>query len=347
MKPRIVIVDENYEYIMPLQLKFMNEFFEKINLEVITDVQYFDELFSMPQNIDILIISENLYNTQIQRHNINHIFVMKEQNEEEQTTELNINKIYKYTSIKEIFNEIVGKSEDILNASGNDERTTQVIVVTSANGGVGKTTVSLGLSSALSNSYKKVLYINVDELNTFQYRLEDKSLMGSTNLYVNLMQNNNVYETIKSQIKNEGFDYVPAFKSPLESIGLNIELYKNLIEQAKASSNYDFIVVDTNSVFNMIKTELFEIADNVIILTTKNKNTLLATNDFVSHINGITSGKYLFISNNSNINNVDIYREQLRFSINESIGIIENCDDLNCRSLGKQKDIQNIAYLLI
>lgn len=188
----------------------MNEFFEKINLEVITDVQYFDELFSMPQNIDILIISENLYNTQIQRHNINHIFVMKEQNEEEQTTELNINKIYKYTSIKEIFNEIVGKSEDILNASGNDERTTQVIVVTSANGGVGKTTVSLGLSSALSNSYKKVLYINVDELNTFQYRLEDKSLMGSTNLYVNLMQNNNVYETIKSQIKNEGFDYVPA-----------------------------------------------------------------------------------------------------------------------------------------
>lgn len=206
MKPRIVIVDENYEYIMPLQLKFMNEFFEKTNLEVITDVQYFDELFSMPQNIDILIISENLYNTQIQRHNINHIFVMKEQNEEEQTTELNINKIYKYTSIKEIFNEIVGKSEDILNASGNDERTTQVIVVTSANGGVGKTTVSLGLSSALSNSYKKVLYINVDELNTFQYRLEDKSLMGSTNLYVNLMQNNNVYETIKSQIKNEGFD---------------------------------------------------------------------------------------------------------------------------------------------
>ena len=98
MKPRIIIADESYDYIMPLQLKFMNEFFEKIDIEVITDLNYFDELFSIPQNIDILIVSESFYNTQIQRHNIKHIFVMKEQNEKEQTTELNINKIYKYRS---------------------------------------------------------------------------------------------------------------------------------------------------------------------------------------------------------------------------------------------------------
>ena len=188
--------------------------------------------------------------------------------------------------------------------------------------------------------------INVDELNTFQYKLIDKSLMGSTSLYVNLMQNHNIYENIKQYIKNEDFDYVPAFKSPLVSLGLNINVYIDLIKQAKESTSYDFIIVDTNSVFDETKTQLLEISDSVIVLTTKNKNTLLATNDLVSHINGVTSGKYLFINNKAEEHALT-NREQLRFSINQSIEFINNCDDLTCRSLGKQKDIQNIAYLLI
>ena len=57
-KPRIVIVDSDINYIIPLQMKFVDEFFEKIDLEIITDPIYFNDLFSTPQKIDILIISE-------------------------------------------------------------------------------------------------------------------------------------------------------------------------------------------------------------------------------------------------------------------------------------------------
>ena len=59
-KPRIIIADTDAGYIIPLQLKFAEDFFEKVDLEIITDTNYFESLFSTPQKIDILIVSEDL-----------------------------------------------------------------------------------------------------------------------------------------------------------------------------------------------------------------------------------------------------------------------------------------------
>ena len=42
-KPRIIIADTNEKYIIPLQQKFVEDFFEKIDLEIITDRAFFEE----------------------------------------------------------------------------------------------------------------------------------------------------------------------------------------------------------------------------------------------------------------------------------------------------------------
>ena len=94
-KPRIIIADTDINYIIPLQLKFVEDFFEKVDIEIITDPAYFDTVFSTPQRADILIVSEELYSQAMQRHNISHIFVMNEQYEEDQTADLNVNHIFK------------------------------------------------------------------------------------------------------------------------------------------------------------------------------------------------------------------------------------------------------------
>lgn len=44
-RPRIIIADTDSNYIVPLQLKFAEEFFDKVDLEIITDPAYFSELF--------------------------------------------------------------------------------------------------------------------------------------------------------------------------------------------------------------------------------------------------------------------------------------------------------------
>ena len=81
-KPRIIIADTDISYIIPLQLKFVEEFFEKIDIEIVTDKAYYEQLFATPQKADILIVSEELYDSSLQRHNIGNIFLMTEQYED-------------------------------------------------------------------------------------------------------------------------------------------------------------------------------------------------------------------------------------------------------------------------
>ena len=155
-KPRIIIADTDISYIIPLQQKFIEEYFEKIDLEIISDPSYYELFFSSPQKADVLIVSEELYSTNLQRHNIGNIFLMTEQYSENQMREVDVNTIYKYTSIKEIFNVIVGKGAASLSVSNNARKETQIIVVSSACGGVGKTTIALGISACLNKNYKKI-----------------------------------------------------------------------------------------------------------------------------------------------------------------------------------------------
>ena len=81
-KARVIVADTDINYIIPLQLKFAEEFFDAIELEIISDRSYFEELFASPQKADILVVSEELYDTSLQRHNISNIFLMTEQYEE-------------------------------------------------------------------------------------------------------------------------------------------------------------------------------------------------------------------------------------------------------------------------
>lgn len=257
-KPRIIIADTDISYIIPLQLKFVEDFFEKVDLEIVTDNEYFETLFSTPQRADILIVSEELYSQAMQRHNISHIFVMNEQYEEEQTADLNVNHIFKYTSIKEIFNEITGKSADVLKIEKNGKQETQVVLFYSASGGTGKTTAAMGVSASLTKNYKRVLYINAARLQVFQHMLENHSAITAADVYAKLVATNeNIYSDIKHVIRKELFSYLPPFKAALMSLGLSYSVYEKIIISAKKSGDYDFIIVDADVSFDEDKAALF------------------------------------------------------------------------------------------
>lgn len=350
-KPRIIIADTDISYIIPLQLKFVEDFFEKVDLEIVTDNEYFETLFSTPQRADILIVSEELYSQAMQRHNISHIFVMNEQYEEEQTADLNVNHIFKYTSIKEIFNEITGKSADVLKIEKNGKQETQVVLFYSASGGTGKTTAAMGVSASLTKNYKRVLYINAARLQVFQHMLENHSAITAADVYAKLAAaTDNVYSDIKHVIRKELFSYLPPFKAALMSLGLSYSVYEKIIISAKKSGDYDFIIVDADVTFDEDKAALLNLADKVVVVLNQSLASVLATNILVSNINGANADKYVFICNDfdkEKDNALISPNVSVKFAVGEYIENFRHYVNMKPEDFSKESSIQRAAFLII
>lgn len=350
-RPKVIIADEDANYIVPLQFKFVTDFFNKIDLEIITDRAYFDDYFSKPQNAEILIVSEELYDSFLQRHNIQNIFVMMEQYDEGGTGELNVNQIFKYTSIKEIFNEIIGKSAGALNVAAVEKKETQIILVTSAAGGVGKTTVAMGVAACLVQNYKRVLYIEAASLQSAQYMLENDTPISSPDIYTKLLNpSDSIYADIKHVIRKEVFSYIPPFKAAIMSVGLSKNIYMDIAVSAKKSGEYDYIVVDTDSVFDEFKADLLNVADKVIFVTKQNRMSVMAVNTLMSNINGVNNEKYLCICNDFDKNNENALISpecNLKYAVNEYIEHLPHYDQLNCSDFINYSGFQKLAYLFL
>ena len=81
----IVLCDEDERYLVPLELKFTEEFGEKAEIIVITDKEYLKSFFSTPQNIDVLIINEDLYDEEYEKQDISNVFLLSEVDNSMQT----------------------------------------------------------------------------------------------------------------------------------------------------------------------------------------------------------------------------------------------------------------------
>lgn len=347
-KPRVIIADTDYSYIIPLQQKFAEAYWDKIDIEIITEISFLESFLSVPQKADILIIAEDLYTDSLMRHNIGRIFVMSEQLEAAESGSAEADYLYKYTSIKEIFNRITGKCADVLEVSRVNKKKSQIIAVCSAAGGTGKTTVAMGICACLTKNYKKVLYINADRLQSFQHFMKDKSPISEQGIYTLLSNPNlNVYKDVERVIRCETFHYLPPFKSALMSVGMQFKVFAIIAESAKRTNLYDFIVVDINSGFDENLALLLKIADKAIVVTKKTAAAVYSTNLFVSNINGISSEKYIFVCNNcadADSSGADI---AAKYTINEYINYFEKYDGMTCEDFMRDNSMQKLAFLLV
>ena len=351
-RPRVIIADTDADYMVPLQMKFVKEFFDRIDLEIITERKYFDELFGKPQKAEILIISDNLYDPSLQRHNIANIFMMVEEYEEGADTDgFNLVRLFKYTIVKEIFSEIVGKSAGILDVGKEKRRGTQIILVTSACGGAGKTTLAMGISACLTRNYKRVLYIGAERLPSFPYMLDNQTCISVPEIYTRLAcPDGNVYQDIRHVIRKEIFSYLPPFKAALMSVGLRYSVYEEIARSARESGEYDFIVLDAESTFDENKTALLDLADRVIVVTGQNVGAVCATNAFVSNVNGTDTDKYNFVCNNfdKDGNNALIQPDiVLKFAVNDYIESVPEYIRENVEALSKHEGIQKLSFSIM
>lgn len=349
-KPVVVLADTDIKIIAPIEMKFLEEYDDKIDLQVITDKEYFEEYFSSPKNVDVLVADEELYSVELQKQNIPRMFVLTESVELDKTSDLIAERIQKYSSIKEIFNRIISLSSSVFSSDIKPTKHTQILLFYSAGGGVGKTTLAIGVSYCLTQNLKKVLYIDAERINSFQYLLNNV-IPVSNNAYSSFLSYSpDIYSRIKPVLRNENFDYLPPFAASLSSLGIDFGIYKNIAESAKRTNEYDYIVVDTDSVFDNDKAELISAADKVFIVCEQNRKSLCATNMLLKNISFSDKEKFIFLCNkfdDSKENYLVSSQEKASFAINDYIKEIDNIESKKLSEICAEPEIQKAAYMMI
>lgn len=345
-KPFVVLADLDANYLVPLEDKLTEELYDQIELEIITDKQYFDEFFSTPRKIDTLIICSSLFSQNLLRHNITDFFVLTEDANDIESSE-NITRIFKYSSTKEIFNQILYKNKEILNVQFSHKET-EVIVVTSAVGGSGKTTLSLALCENLARNHKRVFYFSTDIMQGFAYYLQNKTALSNDIVRVFSESDEKLYSGVMPYLRNEGFTYLPPFSRNILSMGLENKIYNRLIEAVKSAKDFDYIVVDTDLNLDESKAEMIQKADKVIITVLQDAYSTYKTEYLVKNMDCRNNEKFVFVCNAFRR---DIDNEYMLSSIGQQFIITEYVDELAAHkkhsldSFAELTGIRNLAYI--
>ena len=107
----------------------------------------------------------------------------------------------------------------------------------------------------------------------------------------------NVYRIVRHVIRKEGFSYLPPFKAALMSLGIPYRVFALLAEAARKEQEYDYIVIDADSVFDEEKAALMQLADKILIVTKQTEYAVKATNELIQNVNRNNSDKYIFLCN--------------------------------------------------
>lgn len=346
-KFQIVIADTNEQYLSTIEYKILKELDDKVDLEIITDVNYFNQYFSTPKTAEIVAVCEEMYTKELQKHNINHLFVLAESNDNDFTADLSVKRIYKYTGIKEIYNELIYESIEKIDSDENENKETQIIALHSAIGGSGKTSLSLGLALNLVQNHKKVLYVSTESIQDFAYYLSDQSMLGNEAIREIRKDRQQIYPNIRHMVRNEGFSYIPPFQSTLDIAGLDFSIYDNLIMTAKNSKEYDFIIVDMEAGYAEERMRILNAADRVLMVLQQDEVSIFKTQRLLDNIDLRDSEKYIFICNRYDDLKRNAYidsRIQTKISIGEYIEKIET-EIYDVKQIASLRGIQRLTYM--
>lgn len=350
-KPRVIIADSDVNYVMPLQARFIEEYADGIELEIITDKQYLEELFSSPQRALLLVISEKMFSEPMTKHGIDHVFVLTETAVGNDALAMSTEQVFKYTSVKEIFNRIVSTCFREVDEQLTDSKYTKVVAVCAGKGGQGKTTVALGMAGYLAQNYKRVLYLNVAELQNFYLYMENAVPITDAEIYVKLRTTeNSIYKELKAHIRKEQFYYLPPFKAPLFSMGIDQKIYVDFIKEVRQSLEYDYIIIDVDTGFNEHLMNILDLSDKVIFVTEQDRASAMALNRVAENIGGIGTDKYLFVCNKYDGNMPNIHVEQgenLKYSIATYIDRIHGKNEMRVSDFIQIRGVDKLAYHII
>lgn len=345
MKPRIILADLDESYMEILEFMLLKRYEYNLDLIEITNDYFFQKYFSEMVSASVLVVSEDMYTNELCRHNLDKIIILSEK----KSSAVSKKTIYlnRYGNIKNILNEIEYSLNELF---FNNTKTggTRVIGVTSAVGGSGKTTIAMGLCQKLSRMHKRVFYLNVQKIQSFQYYLKDKRALSRVGCKELRSNKSDCYEKMKYEFRKEEFTYCPPLAFSRESQMIPFSAYNRLIEQICKSGEYDYIITDMDNGCDSDNVGIISLCDHVLIIVLQDDYSLLKTDFLQKNMDCSDHEKFIFICNRSyeiTKKRMEKDAENRGYQIGEYIEDIASINSI--QDVIQSKGIENIAYMLL
>lgn len=343
-KKLIVIADTDKDYLAALELKIAEKWADDAQIEVITQLKYFNEFFGRPRDIYLLVIHELLYTDKVKKQNIRHSFVLTEEEKENPVHgESKVSCIYKYLSIQAICQQLF-KTVYIDKPDRTIEKT-KLFTVYAAGGGCGKTFAALGIAAALGRMGRRVLYVNIETIQDFAMYMENKSYAGASAGYAVAARKDNVAHCLMQETQTGIFDYIKPFeKSPL-AYQMTEDTWLEAIQKLCHTRFYDALIVDASREITREKIRLFDMSDKIITVCMQTEASFYQTERFLENMVR-ENEKWIFICGRYREKEENVLKERKlcgEYSMTEYIPEIQKTSS-ECAGLLKEAEEKHYFY---
>ncbi|MBD5544090.1 MAG: AAA family ATPase [Lachnospiraceae bacterium] len=252
MKIRTVILDHNKDYLGRILTFFQQQYGDKLDLFSFSENSLFYEFFEN-NKVDVCLVDSEIIIDESKISSQCAIVYLVDTREIENYKGRPT--IFKYQKASQIYKEIINIASDKISNvifRKNDTKV-EIVVFTSAKGGVGVTTTALAFSFSKARSGKKVFYLNLETLGDTSLYLNGEGNMTFSDVLFNIKsRKSNILLKMEGAVKTDSslVDYFESSRNPYDRLEMTKKDQEILIENIIQMKDYDYIVIDTSLILD-------------------------------------------------------------------------------------------------
>ncbi len=293
-KLHIVIADPDEAFVDGLLRYLLTNHAERFEVSSFTEKTYLYHYLSSGQaKADMLLIHPRLLDEKVPWEGIKTVLLEEEESEDTNTPKGL--KIAKYQCGDQFVNRIMELySQENLRGLPPwiGQQKTKTIVVYSPAGGVGKTTVAMGLCIQAAWEGKSVFYLNLEDLASTELYLAGEHEQSLSNVLLYLREEKkNLARKIEEAKTTDPQYKIHYFQPPANVLDYHEDLsgeLRKLVKELVAVKQYDRIIIDLSSSLHSNNLAMLEACDEVLVVCTPDMTVSVKIKLLLNELEAIT-----------------------------------------------------------
>lgn len=287
-KIKLIVADHDAAFLQSFgEYVLSSDAQHQFDLKLCTSEESLGRYLESDEHFDLILLKPELYK-QEQLQSFNGIILYLE--EAKKNIETN-QQLFKYQSITKLLSDMLSlyyEQNKSLDANNGTTGRTSIIGFYSATGGAGKTTLAANMSRQLAIMGKKIFYLNFEVLNSRELYFRSDEDKPSLEVFYYLKakphQLMSKVETLKKHDPLMNVDYFDWPTNPEEMLEASKDEILKLIQAISATDQYDYILIDMDSSFQVLSQAAFAACDQLFWLLNNDMQSFHKTNELLKNL---------------------------------------------------------------